>query len=294
METAAPIKNLHEHIVSLAKQNPKKTALLSCGAEGKILGEITYGELSRQVESTANYLHKLSLKSGDRVALAFNNSAELLILSWAAWSAGIVTVPLDIKRDTGELRQYKIKLSNAKLLIVQNGILKDSGKEYIQGIKVTDFSVFPKNADTKTEWKKDFSHEALILFTSGTTAYPKGAKLTLENLIVNAQSIREWLRIKDEDRFFVNLPLHHINSTTFCLATLLAGGSIAIPQAYSNSRFWQQAATTEARVIHLNTRRVSTAFCIPALPDNDQFTTQRPWACASTLVFHTNAVTARI
>ncbi len=268
METAAPIKNLHEHIVSLAKQNPKKTALLSCGAEGKILGEITYGELSRQVESTANYLHKLSLKSGDRVALAFNNSAELLILSWAAWSAGIVTVPLDIKRDTGELRQYKIKLSNAKLLIAQKGVLKDSDRAYLQDVKIIDFSGLSADlsADLPTESllkagapakaglpavasaKAGLSHEALILFTSGTTAHPKGAKLTLENLIVNAQSIREWLLIKEDDRFLVNLPLHHINSTTFCLATLLAGGSIAIPPTYSNSHFWRQVAITEATI----------------------------------------------
>ncbi|OGZ00751.1 MAG: hypothetical protein A3B13_00780 [Candidatus Liptonbacteria bacterium RIFCSPLOWO2_01_FULL_45_15] len=264
METAAPIKNLHEHIVSLAKRSPEKIALLSCDSEEKIFGEITYGELSRQVESAADYLRKLSLKSGDRVALAFNNSAELLILSWAAWSTGIVTVPLDIKRDTGELHQYKIKLSNAKLLIAQQGVLKDSDRTYLQDIQIIDFpglsaesllkagasvqAGLPKNADTKTERKSDLSHEALILFTSGTTAHPKGAKLTLKNLIVNAQSIREWLDIKETDRFLVNLPLHHINSTTFCLATLLAGGSIAIPPTYSNSHFWRQVATTKTTI----------------------------------------------
>src|SRR3989344_3148673 len=248
METAAPIKNLHEHIVSLAKRSPEKIALLSCDSEEKIFGEITYGELSRQVESAADYLRKLSLKSGDRVALAFNNSAELLILSWAAWSVGIVTVPLDIKRDTGELHQYKIKLSNAKLLIAQGGILKDSDRASLKDIKIVDFSGFSTGQKVKTEWKSGLLHEALILFTSGTTAHPKGAKLSLENLIVNAQSIREWLHIVESDRFLVNLPLHHINSTTFCLATLLAGGSIAIPPMYSNSHFWLQVATTEATI----------------------------------------------
>ena len=44
----------------------------------------------------------------------------------------------------------------------------------------------------------------------------------------------------------VNLPLHHINSTTFCLSSLLAGASIAIPPSYSKSRFWKQAAETGA------------------------------------------------
>ena len=90
--------------------------------------------------------------------------------------------------------------------------------------------------------------EALILFTSGTTARPKGARLTLKNLVVNAQGIIEWLRMTRDDRFLVQLPLHHINSTTFCLATVLAGGSIALPPRYSASHFWEIAAESRATV----------------------------------------------
>ncbi|MCR4280895.1 MAG: long-chain fatty acid--CoA ligase, partial [Candidatus Kaiserbacteria bacterium] len=246
METTSVIKSLHEHIVSLAKTAPERTALLSCNEEGKVLEEITFAELSEKIESAGNYLAGLSLKSGDRVALAFSNSAELLILSWASWSMGVVTVPLDIKRDTAELHQYKIKLSNAKLLIAQKGLLKDADKNNLQEVKIIEFAGFPKSASTKIEWRPDLSHEALILFTSGTTAQPKGAKLSLENLVINAEGIKSWLRIGPEDRFLVNLPLHHINSTTFCLSALLAGGSIAIPPTYSNSHFWGQAAKTGA------------------------------------------------
>lgn len=247
METIASVKNLREHIVLLAKNAPQKTALLACSAEGKISDEITFAELSAKIESAARYLCGLPLQSGDRVALAFGNSAELLILSWAAWSAGIATVPLDVKRDTAELHKYKIKLSGAKLLIARQGILKDEDKQNLHDIKIIEFSDFPKSPDTKKiEWKEYLSHEALILFTSGTTAYPKGAKLSLANLIINAESIRLWLRMGMDDRFLVNLPLHHINSTTFCLSALLAGGSIAIPPAYSNSHFWIQAAATQS------------------------------------------------
>lgn len=246
METTSAVKSLHEHIVSLAKSNPKRTALLSCNEKGEILEEITFAELSEKIESAVNYLVSLSLKSGDRVALAFSNSAELLILSWASWSMGVVTVPLDIKRDTAELHQYKIKLSNAKLLIAQKGLLKDSDKKDLQDVKTIEFAGFLKSASTKIDWKPGLSHEALILFTSGTTAQPKGAKLSLENLIINAEGIKEWLRIGADDSFLVNLPLHHINSTTFCLSALLAGGSIAIPPTYSNSHFWVQVAKTRA------------------------------------------------
>jgi len=245
---ASRIKSLYEHIASLAEKSPLRPALLSCDQEGKVLREINFKELVKEIKSAAVYLSRLGLRKGGRVALAFKNSAELLTISWAAWSVGIITVPLDTKRDTGEQHAYKIKLNNAKVLIAQQGALRDEDRTHLGGVNIVEFAWFPKGSRAKIDWEEELSHQALVLFTSGTTAHPKGAKLSLQNLIVNAESIREWLRITEDDRFLVNLPLHHINSTTFCLSVLLAGGSIAIPPTYSNSHFWSQMANTGATI----------------------------------------------
>ncbi len=239
-------ENLYYSIASFAKKDSGKIALLSCELDGTVTEEISYGRLAEMMEDCAGYLLGLSLEKGDCVALAFSNSKELLILSWAAWSMGIVTVPLDVKHDTGELYQYKIRLSNAKILIIQDKIFNTAGQNSFSGIKTEVFSGFPSKPAGKIKLLDGLSHLALILFTSGTTGHPKGAKLSLKNLVVNANGIRDWLQIKENDRFLVNLPLSHINSTTFCLATLLSGGSIAMPPAYSSSNFWRQAAGTRA------------------------------------------------
>ncbi|MFZ2984400.1 MAG: class I adenylate-forming enzyme family protein, partial [Candidatus Moraniibacteriota bacterium] len=244
MKATSPAENLHSFFASAAKNNPEKIALLSCAQDGLITEEISYGRLAEKIEDAAAYLLGLGLRKDSRIALAFSNSTELLILSWAAWSIGIVTVPLDVKHDTSELYRYKIALNHAKLLIIQDKISETIDRDGFSGIKIEIFSALPRTAIGNTPWADDLSHLALILFTSGTTGYPKGAKLSLQNLVVNANGIRHWLRIEERDRFLVNLPLHHINSTTFCLATLLSGGSIAIPPAYSNSNFWHQAAAT--------------------------------------------------
>lgn len=222
------MKSLHDHLRMLAQAAPKRAALLSCDAEGRVHEEITRAGLLQKVEAAGAYLQNIGLRLGDRVALEFGNSTELLVLSWAAWSMGVATVPLDTKRDTDELRTYKINTSSSKRVITQEEFSK------------------AKNVPGKVSWMPEISHEALILFTSGTTAYPKGAQLSLQNLVVNAESIIEWLRIDENDRFLVELPLHHINSTTFCLASLIAGASIAIPPVYSNSRFFEQAAESGA------------------------------------------------
>ena len=251
------ISSLHEHISSLAKKYPSKDALVALDENGEIVQKISCGELLKEVDTAATYLSQLGVQKGDRVALAFKNSPELLILSWAAWASGVVTVPMDTKRDTGEQYEYKIKLNDAKILIAQKGVLKHIDEKFLRDVRVIEFggmndlrsrSSAKNNQGETLIWSDGLDHLALILFTSGTTGHPKGAKLSLQNLIINADGIREWLNFSAEDTFLVVLPLHHINSTTFCLSTLLAGGTIAIPPGYSNSHFWQVVAGTGATI----------------------------------------------
>ncbi|RJQ35564.1 long-chain fatty acid--CoA ligase [Candidatus Parcubacteria bacterium] len=239
------VTNFYEHAKSFARSAPERPALVACDDLGKTLFEISYGELPGRLEAAAKYLHSLGIQKGDRVAVAFRNSVDLLILNWAAWGSGIVTVPLDVKRDTEEQCTYKIELNNAKALIVQKGAF---GNVPALKVPIVEYTSLPADIGGAVEWENDPSHLALILFTSGTTAHPKGAKLTLHNLLVNADSIGEWLHITERDRFLVQLPLHHINSTTFTLATLLRGGTIVVPPMYSNSRFWAQVAETHATI----------------------------------------------
>src|SRR3989344_6166623 len=250
MSVSLPIKSLREHIAALAQKYSDNAALVGWEEEGNVRRRLTYRELSRSLELAAAYLADLGLKKGDRVALAFKNSPELLVLSWAAWASGVVSVPMDTKRDTGEQYQYKLNLNKVRVLIAQAGVLKDIEGKYLKCIEVVDFIGFPEYREIVSPdmWETGLSYPALVLFTSGTTGHPKGAMLSLENLIVNADGIRQWLKFTAEDTFLVNLPLHHINSTTFCLSTLLAGGTIAIPPNYSNSHFWQQMEKTGATI----------------------------------------------
>ena len=238
------VKDLYAHIASLAKNQPEKLALVGTDEKGNPTEKITYKQLLEKIEAAAEELADMGLKKGDRIALAFRNSPALLIWSWAAWATGLVTVPMDTKRDTPELYEYKINLNKAKFLILERGIQV----EKLPGVRMKVHTGFKTGSEAKIQWEKDFTHQALVLFTSGTTGHPKGAMLSLKNLIVNAQGIQKWLRIGENDTFLVVLPLHHINSTTFCLSILLAGGTIAIPPSYSNSHFWQQVAKTGATI----------------------------------------------
>lgn len=240
--------SLYAYISQTAEKNPHTVCLLRCNKEGDIEEVISYKELKERMEVLASWISSRGVKAKDVLGIALPNSPEFLILSWTAWSMGIVTMPLDIKKDTLEQHIYKLKVSNTKLLIAKEGIFDGKGKIKVgETTSLVEIDSFYGNRKKSTAFfKEDMSHRAIILFTSGTTAHPKGAKLSLENLVVNANSIKEWFKISKDDRFMVVLPLHHINSTSFCLATLLAGGSIALVPGYSNSRFWQQIADTSS------------------------------------------------
>lgn len=241
------IKNLFGYISSLAHNEPNRIALLETDKEGKIQDTVTYKELREKLEYVACWLIQNGLKDKDVLALAMPSSPDFLILSWACWSIGIVTVPLDLKRDTIDQHKFKLDASCVKLIIAKEGIFKLEDKLQLLKYKLIEINHFAfKKSGKKISWKNDLAYQALILFTSGTTAHPKGAQLSLENLVVNANGIKHWFRITNKDRFLVVLPLHHINSTSFCLAVLLSGGSIALVPGYSNSRFWQQAYNTSA------------------------------------------------
>ena len=242
-----PIKNLFGYISSLAQNQPNRIALLRVNKEGNIRQTITYKELKDRIEYAAFWLIENGLKDKDILALAMPATEDFLILSWACWSSGIITVPLDIKRDTIDQHKFKLDASYTKLIIAKEGIFTTEDKLQFSKYKLIEIKDLDyKKVDKKILWKNNLNYQALILFTSGTTAHPKGAQLSLENLAVNAYGIKHWFKITKNDRFMVVLPLHHINSTSFCLATLLAGSSIALVPGYSNSKFWQQLALTSS------------------------------------------------
>ena len=82
--------------------------------------------------------------------------------------------------------------------------------------------------------------EAVIIYTSGTTGKPKGVLLTHGNLLSNAQQIAEWLRLTEDDRSLMIMPLFHVNALmTTCLAALWVGGSVVLAPRFSASQHWE-------------------------------------------------------
>jgi len=78
----------------------------------------------------------------------------------------------------------------------------------------------------------DSNQLAEIIYTSGSTAFPKGVMITHKNLIANTSSIIEYLKLSSKDIMLVVLPFHYCYGLSLLHTHLKVGGSIVLNNTY--------------------------------------------------------------
>lgn len=231
-----------------AQKYPKKEAVISVEPHSGEFNSLTHQDLKETVFEVAALLESLDIRKGDKYAILMHNSVEVLLFELAGALLGATTVPLDIKRDTLPRKIFKLKQTAAKALFINSEeALAELPqiKQELSELKILDWKDFESfhkllpEANKKLEMNNSLDTDYVVLYTSGTTNMPKGVPLTVKACLLNAMGIAAWQKMTDQERFNIVLPLHHINSTIFCLSTLIKGGTVILNKVYSSSKFWQ-------------------------------------------------------
>ncbi|MFK7939346.1 MAG: malonyl-CoA synthase [Roseovarius sp.] len=189
----------------------------------------------------ANAMSQMGLRTGDRVAAQVHKSPEALALYAGCAQAGLVFLPLNTAYTATEL-SYFIENSGASLIIcdaAQHDMLAPIAQTLgarLETLNADGTGSLMQQAATAADTFETVGRAAddlaAFLYTSGTTGRSKGAMLTHENLLSNAQTLaREW-RFTADDVLLHALPIFHTHGLFVAtnIALITGGSMIFLPK----------------------------------------------------------------
>ncbi|MER5885038.1 fatty acyl-CoA synthetase [Streptomyces sp. NPDC001941] len=186
----------------------------------------TYAQLDAAVSTAAAGLAGRGLADGDRVAAYGHNSDAYLVAFLACARAGLVHVPVN-HHLTGDDLAYVLRQSGSSLVLADPGLAPHVPAEFaVRALRDADDSLLADLAEPRPyDPDRDARDLVQLLYTSGTTADPKGAMMTHRALVHEYASAIEALDLHEDDRPVHALPLYHSAQMHVFLLPYLAVGA---------------------------------------------------------------------
>ena len=186
----------------------------------------TYAELDAAVSTAAAELRDHGLRDGDRVATYGHNSDVYLIAFLACARAGLVHVPVN-QHLTGDDLAYIVRQSGSALVLADPALAGQvPAGTPVRALRGADGSLLSALATPRPYTRGGDPGELVqLLYTSGTTALPKGAMMTHRALVHEYASAVAALGLRETDRPLHSLPLYHSAQMHVFLLPYLAVGA---------------------------------------------------------------------
>jgi o-succinylbenzoate---CoA ligase len=158
---------------------------------------LSWAELDSLAGEWAKRFRSLSLRPGDRVAVAEPAGVTFAALLFGCLRSGASFVPISPRSPAPDVE--RILADCRPRLLVRDGLVSE----------------LPAPARRAED-------EAVVIYTSGTTGPAKGVKLTLANLVASAEGCQESLGSDDTDRWLLCLAPHHVGGLSIFMRSALA------------------------------------------------------------------------
>jgi len=231
----------------------------------------TYAQLKQRVDALAMGLLKLGMHPGDRIGIWSPNTTEWVLLQFASAKIGLILVCINPAYRSYEL-SYALKKVGCKALVMaphfrSNDYVKmmyelapelerdEIGSLLAVGLPdlryviliggdrrtgmlpFDDVSALGGAAERarmeELALSLQFDDPINIQFTSGTTGSPKGATLTHHNLLNNGFFVGEAMRMTEQDRLCIPVPLYHCFGLTMSnLNCVIHGSTMVFPSEW--------------------------------------------------------------
>ncbi|WP_123026899.1 long-chain-fatty-acid--CoA ligase [Mycolicibacterium stellerae] len=197
----------------------------------------TFRELDNRVNRLANALCERGIRHGDRVAALGLNSLEL-VESWlAVLRLGAIAVPVNFRLVADEVAY--VLADSGSTAVIADVALKPVVAQALAGAPTVHTvltiggdldAIIAEADDSAVHAVVADDAPAFIMYTSGTTGFPKGAVITHRNLYLHAfSSIATLGHHSDDDCWMAVAPLFHTAGISGMLPTFLTGGRVVIP-----------------------------------------------------------------
>lgn len=232
--------------------------------------ELTYGEFHCQASVLAAKLLRRGVRKGDRIAVMMPNCCELAVFYFACIYLGAIIVPINPVLSKGELQFI---LTSAKPTIaVGDPAHAATLREFHQNVLVL---LTSKNAtdalnDDETlrldtlDSAPDFipvenanaDDLVVIMYTSGTSAKPKGLAHKLSHMLRNATAFAAAQGIDHNSRFYLTLSMAYMGGLyNLLILPFLCGASVVVDHVFdarSSLNFWEKAKKHKANTLWMS------------------------------------------
>jgi acyl-CoA synthetase (AMP-forming)/AMP-acid ligase II len=214
-----------------AVERPHKVALTTASGH-----QVSFGELNERANRLNDAVARLGLKKGSRAAILSRNRPEYVEV-YALSKSGVIVVPLNWRLAAAELLRLLLH-AEPEVLFVDgaNRHIAEDLREKLPCVRHfvaldewddgwLSYGDLLSASNAAEPDQAALAEDVLcLMYTSGTTATPKGVALTHAGVLGNARTAVELLRLTEQDRTLAAMPMFHVGGMWYHLFPSLAAG----------------------------------------------------------------------
>jgi long-chain acyl-CoA synthetase len=225
--------NIADHVERAARRLKNHPAILF---EGK---GVTYETLDYCAAALADALSRHGVRRGDRIALYLPNIPAFALAYLAGLRAGAIVVSINSIFKWEEVR-YIVNDSRPKVVFTTAELLPNLPRPECPSIEHTVLCEgrepdeialedwLAKGAPSARAVNMGADDPAVLLYSSGTTGFPKGVTLTHANVVSNTRITAKLCRYRSGDRLALFLPLFHVFGQNFIMNAGFEAGATLV------------------------------------------------------------------